>query len=231
MNKTTMTRFERAFKIMTKPWVVAVCLGCFALSFLYLDQLVTIAAHGADLETKYPWLAALTKLGKKKTYFFVLMMVALTSRFLFKRILWEYRAWFLLICVTVANVVCLVLKVTFGRARPELFFSEHLYGFYGPHKNELYWSFPSGHTTTIMALMFGLSALFPRYILGFAILGSLVAVSRIMLIQHYLSDVLMATYLAFIEVGILYYWLTRYSGFLKIRPTLRNVDRNPSPDR
>jgi membrane-associated phospholipid phosphatase len=210
MTLSSKTAFERLFDVMTRPWVVLSCFGLIIISVLYIDQPVTIAAHAAQFEAKFPWLALLSKFGKKKAYIIGLVIVALTSRLVFQNRYWERRAWFLLICLFFSNLVCLVLKVTVGRARPDLYFSEHLYGFYGPHKNALYWSFPSGHTTTIMALMFGLSALFPRYMIGFILFGSLVAVSRILLLQHYLSDVLMASYLALIEVGFLYYWLPTF---------------------
>ncbi len=210
MTISDKTAFERLFDTMTRPWVVLSCLGLIIVSFLYIDQPITIAAYGAQFEAKFPWLVSLTKFGNKKTYLIGLVVVGLTSRVFFKNIHWERRAWFLLTCLIFSNLVCLVLKVTFGRARPTLFFSEHLYGFYGPHKNALYWSFPSGHTTTIMALVFGFSALFPRYMIGFILFGSLVAASRVLLLYHYLSDVLMASYLALIEVGLLYYWLSEY---------------------
>lgn len=208
MTTSNKTAFEQLFSVMTKPWVVLSFLGLIIISFLYIDQSITIAAHDAQLEAQFPWLVLLTKFGKKSAYLIVIVLVALTSRLVFKNRYWECRAWFLLICLLFSNLVCLVIKVAMGRARPDLFFSEHLYGFFGPHKNQLYWSFPSGHTTTVMALMFGLSALFPRYMIGFILFGALVAASRVMLLQHYLSDVLMASYLALIEVGFLYYWLS-----------------------
>ena len=216
MTTSSKTAFERLFDAMTRPLVVVFCFGLITLLFLYIDQPITIAAHGAQFEngaqfeTKFPWLDLLTKFGKIQAYIIGIGIVALASELVFKNIHSERRACFLLSCLLLSNLVCLVLKVTLGRARPDLYFSEHLYGFYGPHKNPLYWSFPSGHTTTIMALVFGLSALFPRYMIGFILFGSLVAASRILLLQHYLSDVLMASYLALIEVGFLYYWLSAY---------------------
>lgn len=208
MKTNSNTAFERLFKIMVKPWIVVASLGLIIISFLYIDQPITLAAYNANLEARFPWLDFLTTFGNKEVYIIPIGLVIVVSRFVYQNRYWERRAWFMLICLLFSNLVCLVFKVMMGRARPGLLISDHLYGFFGPHLTRLYWSFPSGHTTTVMAIMFGLSALFPRYMLGFILFGFFVAASRVMLLQHYLSDVMMASYLALIEVGFLYYWLT-----------------------
>lgn len=208
MNSIRKTPFERLFAVMTKPWIVIMFLGLVAASFFWIDKPLAILVYGGHFQEKWPWLKLLTAFGKKSIYLVGFFVVALMSRFLFQNKYWERISWFLLSCILFSSFVCLILKVLFGRARPELYFSEQLYGFFGLQKNPLYWSFPSGHTTTAMAIVFGLSALFPRYMMGFVVCGLLVAASRIILLQHYLSDVLMASYLALIEVGFLYYWFS-----------------------
>lgn len=199
-----MTKFERLFHVMTRPWVVFLCVALIVFSFLTIDRPLAIFIEHLDFKQFQPWLNALTHLGLGMFYIIALAIVGLGSRFILHNKRWEERAWFLWLCVAIPSVICFVLKIIFGRARPDMLFSQNLYGFYGPHKSSMYWSFPSGHTTTIMGLMFGLSALFPRYCVGFVFSGSLIALSRILLTQHYVSDVLFASYLALLEVGLLY---------------------------
>ena len=105
--------------------------------------------------------------------------------------------------------------MSLGRARPILLFQKQFYGFYGFHFDHNFWSFPSGHATTIMGLSFGLSILFPRYVKYFMLLGILVMTTRVILTQHFLSDVLIAAYLCLIEVGIIYYLISRYTSVKK----------------
>ena len=124
--------------------------------------------------------------------------------------------WFLWACVLIPNSIALVLKVILGRARPILWFNEHLYGFYGMKFHTAYWSCPSGHTTTAMSLAIALSMIWPRYIYGFLAVGLSVAVSRVMLAQHYFSDVVATSYLVVLELGLLLLWLRRKkSGFVE----------------
>jgi membrane-associated phospholipid phosphatase len=58
-----------------------------------------------------------------------------------------------------------------------------------------------------MSIVSGLIIFFPKNALIFLIIGFIVCSSRILLTNHYLSDVLAGGYLAFIVVGLfLYFW-------------------------
>ena len=204
-----MARLERLFAFMIKPWVVITCLAVIFLSFLYLDRPIAEYFHGVDSKTYRAIFGGLTKLGSYFLYLGPLFVLALFFRYIYPNKNWEIRTWFLWLCVLIPNMVGLVLKISMGRARPSLLFDDHLYGFYWMKLQGSFWSFPSGHTTTIMGLLFGLCVLFPRYFFGFIFMSLLVDFSRIMLTEHYLSDVIVASYLALIEVGLLLVWLRR----------------------
>ena len=136
---------------------------------------------------------------------------------------WETRCLFLWLCLMVPYAICLVFKIALGRARPELLFDHQLYGFYGLHFKALYWSFPSGHTTTIISLTCGLIILFPRYMYGFLSLGLMVALTRILLTNHYLSDVMTTSYLTILEVGLLVFILRRKAWLTSVCQPLTNL--------
>ena len=102
----------------------------------------------------------------------------------------------------IPNLFGFVVKIVLGRARPDLLFSIDYFGFYGFKLNNLYWSFPSGHTLTSTALASGLGVIFPRYFYAFLGGALLVASSRILLYHHYLSDVMTGLYMSLLLVGI-----------------------------
>jgi membrane-associated phospholipid phosphatase len=60
-----------------------------------------------------------------------------------------------------------------------------------------------------MGLIFGLTVLFPRYFYLLFVTGLVVVSSRVLLTEHYLSDVMVASYLALLEVGFFAYWLRK----------------------
>ena len=137
--------------------------------------------------------------------------MAIGFRYVLHQHEWAAKAWFVSLCTLMTSAIVLGLKVLFGRARPELFLNEGLYGFQWVKFERLYWSFPSGHVATMMGLMFGLYIVWPRYRWVFLSLGLLVMLSRVILFQHYVSDVMVSAYLALIEVGILQWALQRYA--------------------
>ena len=204
-----MTPFERLLAIMMKPVIVFSYIGLIIISFIYLDRPIAYYFHDLDLQQRLPILNWITLLGFGWLYIVTLPLVALFFRYQYTNKKWEIRAWFLFVCVLFPTIICFVLKGMLGRSRPELLFSDHYYGFYGPSYHASWLSFPSGHTTTIMGFVFGLGVLFPRYCWAFILSGLMVASSRILLTQHYLSDVLVASYLALLEVGLFVGWLRR----------------------
>lgn len=202
-----MNPFDRLFAVMVKPWVVIGYLVLIILLIVYLDKPVAYFFQGVNLGNTMPILNWFTKLGLGALYFVPLFILALFFRYIHRNKTWEANAWFLWLCALIPGVICVVLKIILGRARPDLLFSEGFYGFYGLNTHASFWSFPSGHTSTIMGVVFGLSVLIPRYGYAFIALGLAIATSRILLTKHYLSDVLIASYLALLEVGLLRYWL------------------------
>jgi hypothetical protein len=205
-----LTAFERLVGLMSRWWSVLIFIIFITLCIVYLDQ--PIAHYFHDLDDTNPSLSLMqwvTQLGLGGLYLGPLFVFAVFFRYVNRHKIWERRCWFLWLCVLLPSLVCIALKVMFGRARPELLFTEQLYGFYGFKTQVTYWSFPSGHTTTVMGFAFGLAALFSRYCYLFIVLGLAIVLSRVMLTFHYFSDVLVATYLALLEVGFLTWYFRR----------------------
>lgn len=208
-----MSPFDRLFKLMTKPLVVILYMTVIALLTLYWDKIVSSYFFHEDLRHQLPILSYLTRLGLGILYFFCFLLLIVCFRYIWKNPLWEARVWFLFLCLAIPTLICIGLKMLFGRARPNMFLqgSEPFYGFYGLQTDAHFWSFPSGHTTTIMGVVLGLGILFPRYFYAFLILGITVAFSRVLLTHHFLSDVLFTIYLTVIEIGCLVSVLRRKS--------------------
>jgi membrane-associated phospholipid phosphatase len=106
------------------------------------------------------------------------------------------RGLFVFACVAVPGLLTNLLKVLFGRSRPKLLFTEGDFGFHFLRFQADYWSFPSGHTTAAAGLAMAVCLMRPRlWPLGLAF-ALLVAASRVILDQHYLSDTLFSGFIA-----------------------------------
>ncbi len=83
-----------------------------------------------------------------------------------------------------------VLKSGLARYRPKKLFTQELYGFYlhSPFSHDC--SFPSGHACIIGALVGALGCSFPKYTWHLLALGIVLSMSRVLALDHYLSDIL-----------------------------------------
>jgi lipid A 4'-phosphatase len=102
---------------------------------------------------------------------------------------WAYIPGFIFCAVGAAGLVTDLLKIVIGRTRPKLLFASGSYDFTWFGWRADHWSFPSGHATTAAALMTALWCLWPRPVWLYVAGAALVAASRVVTNQHYLSDV------------------------------------------
>jgi lipid A 4'-phosphatase len=105
---------------------------------------------------------------------------------------------FLFVSIAASGLMVDILKVVCGRARPKLLFQSDIYGFLwlGWHPDR--WSFPSGHSATIVALMTALWYLWPQHFLFYILAAAIVAGSRVVIGAHYLGDVLAGALIAYL---------------------------------
>lgn len=103
----------------------------------------------------------------------------------------------MLATMAVGGLVVLVLKRGVARARPEMFFEKGIYGLGESFSRaHAFNSFPSSHTYAAFAVAVTLGILAPRWRWVFLLLAALVAMSRLVNLDHYLSDVMAAAGIA-----------------------------------
>lgn len=103
----------------------------------------------------------------------------------------------------ISGAITDIIKWVAGRYRPHQYFENHLFGFDFFHIGGAYTSFPSGHTTTAFALATALTYLFPRWKWYWFIFALLIGASHIILAQHFLSDVILGSYIGITSVMLL----------------------------
>ncbi len=115
-----------------------------------------------------------------------------------------YAGLFLFTTVAVSGLSADLFKFICGRARPNLFFDKHLYGFAFFLLEKAWTSFPSGHSATALSVAMVVALLYPRWKTIALFAGFMVAFSRIVLTQHYISDVLAGSFLGIASTILLY---------------------------
>ncbi|WP_227746493.1 phosphatase PAP2 family protein [Bordetella bronchiseptica] len=102
----------------------------------------------------------------------------------------------LLATLTAGGLATWVLKNVVARARPEVLLDDGIYGMGRMFAGNPFNSFPSSHTQTAFAVAAVLGILAPRWRWPALALAALVAISRVINRDHYLSDVCAAALIA-----------------------------------
>lgn len=181
-------------------WGLFFIIGLLLLLFLgKADSFVDLNPyHRTALDTVFVWV---TFMGDG--LFSVIVIVLFLVR----------RRWSAAIQVTAAfllsALVAQILKSAFSMPRPMQYFPQGTYPYFIKDVTHLgFASFPSGHTTSIFALVTMLALFTPnqRAKVAYLFAGVLVGYSRIYLGQHFLNDVLMGSCIGMI-MAVLVHWL------------------------
>jgi undecaprenyl-diphosphatase len=96
---------------------------------------------------------------------------------------------FIFVGVGVPGLISNLLKRIVGRGRPVEFETSGAFSFHQIVNDWHFQSFPSGHTTTAIALAFVVGFVWPRLFPVFFVVGAVVGLSRVPVGMHYPSDV------------------------------------------
>ena len=134
---------------------------------------------------------------------------------------------FIFAAVGAAGLIADALKILIGRTRPKLLFADGTYDLTWFGWQADHWSFPSGHAATAAALMTALWCLWPRPVWLYVAGAALVAASRVITGQHYLSDVIAGAAVGGVVTRLVAMWLLRPRGEI-IPPAAATPDAAPT---
>ena len=155
------------------------------------------------------------------------LVLAVISSVCFIRHQHHKKLYIITLSLFIAILVATCLKYALVHYRPMLFLEQGLYGFHGFSLTKHFNSFPSGHAVLAFAGLLSVSNVFNKKSLTITlmIIACIIAISRIIVTQHYLRDVLAGSY-----IGIFaYLWaktLINHFPFSKINKPSKDNNGN-----
>lgn len=184
----------------------------------------------AAIYAKYELPKALVKFAKHfddlDDYILILFAIlAATAWFKLKNKELFRKFLFPLAAALTSGIAVHILKPLFGRWRPKGYFKYEEYGFefFQPVKSIMA-SYPSGHSTSIMAIMTAVALLFPRWRVPCFIFAACVASVRVIVSAHYPSDVIAGLALGYLSTR----WLAYHLAKRNLLPDPLAVKKQPS---
>lgn len=193
------------------------CVIVAVLSYFYTDISVARFVHH-DLSGHARAIFTMLTLPGKAIYpLLTFLVLGLLAKFVFKNNTITWVCVYIILAIIVSGLICDIFKICLARARPQMLFSNNLYGFYGFKLSAKMWSFPSGHSTTLGSIAMALALCFRRFAWVFIVVGFILACCRVLASAHYPSDVIAGFYLGALSSILLYQtqWLQRKLRDLK----------------
>jgi len=171
-------------------WVRDSCSGTF------IEELATVFSYMGD--------GSIIRLGLALGFLLIVAVDPLTER------RWTRSLMYICISCAVALVVGEGLKFLLARHRPVLLFENGTYGLSFFSSEWASNSTPSGHTLRVFAILTAASMLFRKLTPVFISLAGLIGLSRIIVTDHYPSDVVFGAYIGVFAALWVYRYM--YSG-------------------
>lgn len=171
-------------------------------SYLYTDLPVAIYFQHLKGDALYNFFHAITILGQIEYYLIPALLIYLFYK---KRdSVVATKAMFVFVSLSISGIIVLFIKVLGGRFRPEMYFKEDAFGFDFFHLAHTMTSFPSGHAVTAMGAAAAFSLLFSKYRLYFYLFGISIMISRVVIVRHYPSDIMIGGLIGVLTSYIVY---------------------------
>ncbi len=130
---------------------------------------------------------------------------------------------FLFVCVALAGIITDIIKPILGRGRPVELTQEGFYAFHPISLAARWNSMPSGHATAAVTVALVIARRFRRLCIPAFVFGFVMALSRIMVNAHYLSDVIAGGVVGFLTIKLIL-WLKTHSGICHIEKRIFPID-------
>lgn len=163
-------------------------LGVAAVCFVFIDRPVEMLMRYQRPRELYYAADALTDLASSGPYFLGLPILMLVFAVL-RRHAVAAKLLLMVASIAAAGIVVNVLKVVFGRYRPNELFYYDQWGFAPISFGYDNASFPSGHAATAAAIITCLCFIFPRLRWFWVSVGVVVALTRVGVSAHFVGDV------------------------------------------
>jgi len=187
-----------------RPFRGVLLTACFALVLLlmsrWVDQPLTLAIEKHMPPVVNEVFDYIGFIGDSELYIFVALFLYIGSLIAIRRgwtcpvrVGFERLARYgmlVLSSMAVGGLITLVLKKLVARTRPEVLLEDGWHGLVAPFTSgHDYSSFPSSHTLTAFAVAAAVGEIAPRWRVPALLVASLVAISRVINRDHFLSDV------------------------------------------
>ena len=201
LNLKPKPKYYPAVLVSFAPKILIALLVFVLISYFYLDRAISLYFHNDN--------TSLETIAEKVSDFInpVFLLIALPILYFLNKLFWKnpklYEPLKLLVfALPFSFAVTKLCKLLLSRDRPHRLFADGTYGFQLLANGDF--SFPSGHACVVGAIVGSLACFMPKYTWPLLFTGILISFSRVIVGDHFLSDIVAGTVLGSLMSQILY---------------------------
>jgi membrane-associated phospholipid phosphatase len=176
---------------------------------LYVDQPVSMWFDEPKRESWRVFALEITDIGQSAQWFLLAIIVFFISKSRGAQKLphWAAHLFFALI---ISGLLLHIVKFSCGRQRPHISPERFPLVFHPFTFDWNYQSFPSGHTQTLFCVAVFFSLLWPRQRIFFFLFALAFSFTRVMALQHFLSDIIGGAMIGLLGAQLSLWMMTRW---------------------
>jgi membrane-associated phospholipid phosphatase len=196
--------------LLKKTFIAAGLTGVvYLLLFFFADRVIDLWIHNNYSDTWLHQSGSQISYFAKGDFFSLALTVCLLFTIIYDPGLkkkWTRQLLFICVSTSIAIIVGDGLKYLLARYRPIMLFQDNLYGLHFLSSKWALNSTPSGHTIRAFSLLTAISLLSRRFTVIFMTVAVLIGASRVLVTDHYPSDVLLGAFVGIFTA----IWTYRY---------------------
>ncbi len=202
-------------------FIVAALLATFLLiCYIWIDPFVAYSIKTLPYNIHY-MLIICNMIGNPFAQL-ILFLSLLCISFIFKKLnKWSFVLFQFTLVIIFSMFICGLGKIIFSRARPNLLLDNKIYGFFWSIFSYNFRSFPSSHAAVAFGIFYVIKKhkTIPSIILW--MFASFLAITRIMLCKHYVSDVIVGSIIGMFTAYTVVILTTKYKKDMKLQKLLK----------
>lgn len=181
------------------------------ISALTLDQSVSLFFKQPELNSVWLFARNITNAGLSEHYFVLSLVLFVFGKWVRPQFV-QVRIWArnLFFALILSGIFVHIVKFTFGRQRPHKSVDFDPYVFHPLTTHWDFHSFASGHTQVMFTVATVFAATFPRARWVFFAIAAFFGFTRVIIHDHFLSDVIGGAVVGYIGATTALYWAARW---------------------
>jgi len=193
--------------------ILGIGLTLALISALFWDQSISLYFKRPELNSVWLFARSITNAGLSEHYFLLALVLYVFGKWVRPQFV-QTREWArnLFIALITSGVFVHIVKFCFGRQRP------HKSDTFDPfvfHPFTTHWdfhSFASGHTQVMFTVATMFAAAFPKARWVFFAIAAFFGLTRVIIHDHFLSDVIGGAMVGYIGATTALYWIARWQS-------------------